>query len=75
MPAANRGDLSSMISGSPYGIRPGPETPEMARRYDMLEDGMTVGEALQRFTWRGLRGLGRRRYLRKLLEHRNISIT
>ena len=55
--------------------RPGPETPEMARRYDMLEDGMTVGEALQRFTWRGLRGLGRRRYLRKLLEHRNISIT
>ena len=38
---------------------PDARTPELARRYSMLRDGMTVQEALQALTARGLRGRGR----------------
>lgn len=54
---------------------PDARTPELARRYAMLRDGMTVGEALQALTARGLRGRGRRRSIRELIERGCIAVT
>jgi uncharacterized protein (DUF433 family) len=72
MPAA-KGDFSN---DQRITLRKPPDarTPELARRYAMLRNGMTVQEALQALTARGLRGRGRRRSIRDMIERGFIAV-